>query len=120
MKPFHMRVENLDNAIEAIARSLGDSEARARALGLFTGHRELLTCPKCGLLEDILIGGTLVTYHEPSLEPDNRPSIHGARCSRRELHLSRMQPRIQATHRLSKCVHEGLRSRSPRVDLAVW
>ena len=24
--------------------------------------RELLECPKCGLLEDVLIGGELITY----------------------------------------------------------
>ncbi len=31
---------------------------------MFTDDRELIRCPKCGLMEDVLCGGFLVTYHE--------------------------------------------------------
>lgn len=35
---------------------------QATALGIFVADRELLTCPQCSLMEDVLIDGTLVTY----------------------------------------------------------
>ena len=38
-------------------------QQQAEALGLFTGMRNLLTCPHCGLQEDVLIDGRLVTHH---------------------------------------------------------
>ena len=40
------------------------SSAQAKALGIFTADRELLECPKCGLLEDVAFDGTLMTYRE--------------------------------------------------------
>ena len=53
----------LANSIGAVVRQFGDIESRARALGLFTGNRDLLDCPTCGLMEDVLFGGTLITCH---------------------------------------------------------
>jgi predicted RNA-binding Zn-ribbon protein involved in translation (DUF1610 family) len=57
-------VDALVDSIGAIARRLGDLQTQARALGIFTNDRDLLTCPKCGLIEDVLVDGRLVTYHE--------------------------------------------------------
>jgi predicted RNA-binding Zn-ribbon protein involved in translation (DUF1610 family) len=46
-----------------------DIERQARALGIFVDDRELLMCPKCGLTEDVLSGGRLVTF-DGSSGPD--------------------------------------------------
>lgn len=40
---------------------LRDVQAKARALGVFANDRELLSCPECGLVEDVLVTGLLVT-----------------------------------------------------------
>jgi len=37
---------------------------RAEAIGTFTGERDLLGCPECGLIEDLDINGRLFTYVE--------------------------------------------------------
>ena len=37
-------------------------------MGLFIGDRELLDCAHCGLLEDVLIGGRLVTYQAGAVD----------------------------------------------------
>jgi len=57
------KVESLVDRVEPLARNLRDLQERARALGIFMGDRELLACPNCGLAEDVLAGGQLVTYH---------------------------------------------------------
>jgi len=38
-------------------------EAQGEAFGLAPHLRELLRCPKCGLLEDALAGGALAVYY---------------------------------------------------------
>jgi predicted RNA-binding Zn-ribbon protein involved in translation (DUF1610 family) len=67
-------VETLARSIGRIAQQLVDLKDEARALGIFAGDRDLLTCPKCGLMEDVLVDGTLVTYHE-----ENNPKDTGLR-----------------------------------------
>ena len=37
---------------------------QARALGFFPNDRELLACPHCGLAEDVLADGRLITSYE--------------------------------------------------------
>jgi predicted RNA-binding Zn-ribbon protein involved in translation (DUF1610 family) len=39
---------------------------QAQVLGLFTDDREFLTCPSCGLMEDVTAEGLLVTYPQDS------------------------------------------------------
>jgi predicted RNA-binding Zn-ribbon protein involved in translation (DUF1610 family) len=60
----------LASSIEPIISKLEDIKAEARALGIFTGDRELLACPRCGLLEDVLVDGRLITCREESLGED--------------------------------------------------
>ena len=43
-----------DGLIELV-RQFGDVTAHARSLGLFVADRDLLECPACGLMEDVLI-----------------------------------------------------------------
>ena len=56
-------LESAVASIEPLVRHLVDLQRQARALGLFVDDRELLTCPKCGLMEDVLSGGLLVTLY---------------------------------------------------------
>ena len=58
----------LDSELRALAGELARLHQRAAALGVFTQDRELLQCPACGLLEDVLIGGELITYREGEAE----------------------------------------------------
>jgi len=48
--------------IFALGRQLSAIKAQVVAAGGFAGDREPHTCPKCGLQEDVLCGGLLVTY----------------------------------------------------------
>ncbi len=60
--PHDSAVVGLGNRIEPLLRSLVALRAQALALGVFAEDRELLECPKCGLGEDVLSDGRLVTY----------------------------------------------------------
>ena len=42
-------------------RQLQQLQAQAKALGIFTDERNLLTCPHCGLFEDVTFDGFLIT-----------------------------------------------------------
>ena len=59
-------VDALVDSVGTIARRLGDLQTQARALGSFTNERDLLTCPTCGFMGDVLVDGRLVPYHEES------------------------------------------------------
>ena len=63
--------------VRALARSLRPAvervlelQAKARDLGLFVGDRDLLRCPQCGLMEDVLIDGRLITCWRDGLGQD--------------------------------------------------
>jgi hypothetical protein len=60
------------STIAAIARELVEVRQQARALGLFTDDRELLACPTCGLMEDVLADGRLITCRAERLGRDTR------------------------------------------------
>lgn len=44
-----------------LCKELHRIKLQAEALGIFTEDRELLTCPKCGLQEDVQADGRLIT-----------------------------------------------------------
>ncbi len=50
-------------------RQLQQLQAQAKALGIFTDERNLLTCPTCGLFEDVTFDGFLITSRTFSKEP---------------------------------------------------
>jgi hypothetical protein len=50
-------------------RQLQQLQAQAKALGIFTDERNLLTCPNCGLFEDVTSEGFLITSRTLSKEP---------------------------------------------------
>jgi predicted RNA-binding Zn-ribbon protein involved in translation (DUF1610 family) len=47
-------------------RKIEKVKEQAKMLGIFTDDRELLECPSCGLVEDVLAGGMLITYQNDS------------------------------------------------------
>lgn len=57
--------------ILALAQQLKAVRERAAALGIFTDDRELLVCPSCGLQEDVLIGGQLITHDRDQPDADD-------------------------------------------------
>ena len=58
------------NNIRELATRIVALQAKARAVGLFTNDRELIECRKCGLLEDVIITGQLITCHSSTLGQD--------------------------------------------------
>jgi hypothetical protein len=51
-----------DIALDVLFEQLQKIRQQAETAGLFIGDRELLDCTHCGLQEDVLIDGRLVTY----------------------------------------------------------
>lgn len=49
-----------------LCKELHRIKKHAEALGIFTNDRELLTCPRCGLQEDIQADGRLMTFDKDS------------------------------------------------------
>lgn len=59
-----------DTNLHELARQLVGLQKRAKALGVFTNDRELLECPRCGLLEDVTSTGLLITCRAAALGED--------------------------------------------------
>jgi formate dehydrogenase maturation protein FdhE len=57
------------NELKALAMQLATIRAKVKAQGGFVGDRDLHQCPACGLMEDVLYGGKLVTYWWQSAQP---------------------------------------------------
>ena len=49
-------------ALHVLCEQLQKIHRQAESAGLFIGDRELLDCTRCGLQEDVLIDGQLVTH----------------------------------------------------------
>ncbi|MBU3910965.1 MAG: hypothetical protein KKD90_00080, partial [Candidatus Omnitrophica bacterium] len=64
MKSKRMTKKDFMKNITALAAKLSTIQKQAEKLGIFTGTRDLLHCKKCGLMEDILCDGRLVTCYE--------------------------------------------------------
>lgn len=45
-------------------------QKQMKALGMFANDRELLECPRCGLMEDVAEGGLLLTVFPSDLGTD--------------------------------------------------
>jgi len=58
-------------AVSKDAVRLSTVQRQAEKLGIFTGMRDLLKCTKCGLVEDVLCDGRLVTYYEEKNRDDS-------------------------------------------------
>ncbi len=58
------------NPLQAHAARIVALRKSAEALGIFSDDRELLECSGCGLMENVLAGGTLITCRAPELARD--------------------------------------------------
>lgn len=54
----------LIKSISGRVREFSVVQKQAEKLGIFFAERDLLRCEKCGLMEDVLYDGRLVTYYE--------------------------------------------------------
>lgn len=66
------RPRDSDSLVAVLAPLAGQIVAiqkRMHALGMLA-DREVLDCPRCGLREDVLISGLLITCREPGLQQD--------------------------------------------------
>ena len=52
----------MDNELMEMFKELHNLRQQAKALGIFTGERDILECQNCGLKEDVTFEGLLVTY----------------------------------------------------------
>jgi hypothetical protein len=62
-KPETEATSSVDS-LAAMAGRIAELQKTARGLGIFVDDRELLACSKCGLMEDVLFDGRLVTCRE--------------------------------------------------------
>lgn len=56
----------IEDGLIDLCKELHRIKQHAEALGIFTNDRELLTCPKCGLQEDVQADGRLTTFDKDS------------------------------------------------------
>ncbi len=61
---------SLTKGIRQLAKKLAAVQKQAREMGIFVGDRELLTCGRCGLMEDVAFDGRLLTCRPDSLGED--------------------------------------------------
>ena len=56
----------IEDGLIDLCKELRRIKSHAEALGIFTNDRELLTCSKCGLQEDVQADGRLTTFDKDS------------------------------------------------------
>src|SRR3989304_2714549 len=79
LQPIRLSVRNDFHEIRALVRELTKVQERARKLGLFCNDRELLSCSRCGLEEDVTVEGFLIVTNHPNRDADTgiRPPAGG-------------------------------------------
>lgn len=65
-----MSEERIPKSIYHLAQRISALHAEAQRLGIFIGDRELISCPHCGLMEDVDTNGFLLTCRPDSLGVD--------------------------------------------------
>ena len=60
----------IDKKLHKLVTQLAALQKQAKALGVFTNDRELLECPRCGLMEDVTSSGMLITCRANALGED--------------------------------------------------
>jgi uncharacterized C2H2 Zn-finger protein len=63
-------IDDLVEQIRPLAQQIVALQEQMKALGMFGNDRELLQCPRCGLMEDVTHEGFLITCREPDLGID--------------------------------------------------
>lgn len=54
--------DDLVNKLKPIVHKFKELQTQAKALGIFTNHRDLVECSDCGLVEDVTNQGVLFVY----------------------------------------------------------
>ena len=85
------------NSLHELAARLVAVQKAARSLGVFTGNRGLLECHKCGLLEDVISTGQLITCRSTSLGRDT--GLRFQELSRNRFHCPVCRVTIQQKDR---------------------
>lgn len=68
--PDDPSINDLVAAIRPLAATIVALQKQMKALGMFANDRELLECPRCGLLENVSVEGMLFTCHTNDLSTD--------------------------------------------------
>ncbi len=68
------RVKGISKELHRLVRELQKLKAEAKKLGMFAEDRDWISCPKCGLEEDVACGGMLLVT-----APGNRSVDTGLR-----------------------------------------
>ena len=63
-------IDDLVEQIRPLAQQIVALQQQMKALGMFANDRELLQCPRCGIMEDVTHEGFLITCREPDLGLD--------------------------------------------------
>lgn len=71
--------------LDELVAGLQALKEQAQALGIFTGDRELLECPACGLKENVAFDGVLFTCRDTAVDVDTglrfpEPDAAGVSC----------------------------------------
>ncbi len=59
-----------DTEIHALAKQLVSLKKQAKKVGIFVEDRELLSCPQCGLEEDVACRGLLIVSYPSNVGVD--------------------------------------------------
>lgn len=65
-----MSEKEIPESINNLVRRITALHDEAAKLGMFIGDRELISCPWCGLMEDVDVNGILLTCRPGSLGVD--------------------------------------------------
>jgi len=65
-----MKKNDWFHEILGLARQVKELQERAKALGMFVEDRDLLSCPQCGLEEDVTFQGLLIVSKASAPEVD--------------------------------------------------
>lgn len=66
-----MKKKENDAEIHALAKQIVSMKEKAKKLGMFVEDRELLSCPKCGLKEDVTSQGLLIVSYPSNTSIDS-------------------------------------------------
>lgn len=65
------KIQELAADIDKLVRRMQPVLEKAEELGIFTKDRNLLHCLNCGLKEDVLVSGQLITCGGDAVAPDS-------------------------------------------------
>ena len=64
------KASQLIEKVKPLAREIVALNQQAKAMGIFTNHRDLAECKECQLFEDVSAQGILFVYHGEAFDND--------------------------------------------------